>query len=209
MEKDTEEQEKSAEEGGREENKLQEEIKPQKNVPSREECISLLKEVGAQEELIEHGKAVADLALKMCEMYDLHHHEKRCNTALVEAGALLHDIGRVKTHDIAHNIQGSKILREKGYPEELCLIVERHIGAGVDVNEAEKFGLPRRNYIPQRVEEKIVAHADNLIDGTKRIKVQDLIRKLVDKEELKIASRIIRLHNKLSKLCGIEIDEIE
>lgn len=186
----------------------EEEAEPALPTPTQEECLALLTEVGSPQELLDHSKAVADLAQKICDMYDLHN-DKKCDAQIVVAGALLHDIGRVKTHEISHNIEGSKIVKERGYSKELCLIIERHVGAGIDVSEAEELGLPRRNYIPQKFEERIVSHADNLIEGTTRIKVQALIRKLVNQDELKFAARLIRLHNKLSKLCGVELDEIE
>jgi len=186
----------------------EEDDEPVLPTPTPEECLALLTEVGSPQELTDHSKAVADLAQKICDMYDLHN-DKKCDAQIVIAGALLHDIGRVKTHEISHNIEGSKIVKERGYSKELCLIIERHVGAGIDVSEAEELGLPRRNYIPQKLEERIVSHADNLIEGTTRIKVQDLIRKLVNQDELKFAARLIRLHNKLSKLCGVELDEIE
>jgi len=86
--------------------------------PSAEECLGILKEQGAPQELIEHSMAVAELAQKICDMYDLHN-DKKCDSQLVAAGALLHDIGRVKTHDISHNIDGSGILKELGYSKEL------------------------------------------------------------------------------------------
>ncbi len=177
-------------------------------LPSKEESLALLTEVDCPQEVIDHSIAVAELALKICEMYDIHN-EKKCNVELVEAGALLHDIGRVKTHEVSHNIEGSQLLKEKGYPKDLCLVVERHVGAGIDVSETESLGLPERNFIPQKLEERIVAHADNLINGINRIMVESLIKELVDKDQIKIASRVIRLHNKLSKLCGMDLDEIE
>jgi hypothetical protein len=37
------------------------------------------------------------------------------------------------------------------------LSVERHIGAGIPATEAERLGLPKRGYLPQIFEEKIVS----------------------------------------------------
>ncbi len=64
-------------------------------------------------------------------------------------------------------LKGRKIVKQYGYPEEVQNIVERHIGAGITEEESVKLGLPKKSYIPQTIEEKIVAHADNLLSGTK------------------------------------------
>jgi len=55
---------------------------------------------------------------------------------LVSVGALLHDVGRGYTHTIAHGVVGSCIAHRFGFPKEVCLIIERHIGGGIDAEEA-------------------------------------------------------------------------
>jgi uncharacterized protein (TIGR00295 family) len=62
-----------------------------------------------------------------------------------------------------HAVEGAKILRKDGFDERIVKIVERHIGAGLTAKEAKEFGLPERDYIPETIEEKIVAMADNLV----------------------------------------------
>ncbi|MCX6694840.1 MAG: HD domain-containing protein [Candidatus Altiarchaeota archaeon] len=76
----------------------------------------------------------------------------------VETAALLHDIGRCRTHGILHGIEGAKILKD--YPD-YARVCERHVGAGITKEEAVELGLPERDYIPGTIEEKIIAHADN------------------------------------------------
>ncbi len=56
--------------------------------------------------------------------------------------------------------------REHGYLEEVAKIIERHIGAGITVEEAREMGLPPRDYVPSTPEEKIVSYADNLTTGS-------------------------------------------
>ena len=46
-------------------------------------------------------------------------------------------------------------------------IIERHIGAGITAAEAARLGLPKKDYLPLTVEEKIVSYADNLTSGTR------------------------------------------
>jgi len=84
---------------------------------------------------------------------------------LVEAGALLHDIGRSQSHEVDHAVKGAEIARELGLPEKLIHVIERHIGAGIPEEEAKEIGLPDGKYIPFTLEEKIVAYADKLISG--------------------------------------------
>ncbi|NTW65303.1 MAG: HDIG domain-containing protein [Nitrospirae bacterium] len=84
---------------------------------------------------------------------------------LVRLGGLFHDIGRSRSHDIHHAIVGVQIGREMDFPEPLLTIIERHIGAGITANEAERLGLPIKDYLPITPEEKIVSYADNLTKG--------------------------------------------
>lgn len=84
---------------------------------------------------------------------------------LVEAGAALHDIGRAKTHSIAHGQVGADICRGMGLPEEVARIVECHVGAGIPVCECILLGLEPRDCVPRTIEERIVAHADNMVQG--------------------------------------------
>jgi uncharacterized protein len=96
---------------------------------------------------------------------------------LIETGALLHDIGRSKTHTIQHAVVGAEILRNLNFPTEIVNITLKHIGAGLPSDEAEILGLPPGNYMPCTLEEKIVAHADNLINGTKEVDIDYVARK--------------------------------
>lgn len=84
---------------------------------------------------------------------------------LVRLGGLLHDIGRSRSHDIHHALVGVQIGRELGFSDELLTIIERHIGAGITTVEAERLGLPKKDYLPLTPEEKLVSYADNLTKG--------------------------------------------
>jgi uncharacterized protein len=123
----------------------------------------------------------------------------KLDLSLVSIGAMLHDIGRSKTHGIRHAIEGAKIAEERGFSLEVVRIIERHIGAGLNAKEAEKLGLPKKDYIPKTLEEKIVAHADNLVDG-----VDETIKELNGKNK-EAAKKMIKLHKELSDLCGIDL----
>ena len=87
--------------------------------------LKILKQEETPENVIEHSKAVCKKAMKIAANF------KDADKDFIKKGALLHDIGRSKTHGITHAVEGAKIVREYGYPEEVQNIVERHIGAGL------------------------------------------------------------------------------
>ncbi|WP_084600890.1 TIGR00295 family protein [Methanolacinia paynteri] len=128
--------------------------------------IPLLKKSGCPDNVIEHCIAVRDLAMVFARNAPV-------DKELVEKGALLHDIGRCRTHSIAHGQVGAEICRDYGLPEEICRIVETHIGAGLTAEECRREGLKPVDCVPKTLEEKIVAHADNLIKGTKEITIDE------------------------------------
>jgi len=127
---------------------------------------------------------------------------------LVIAGALLHDIGRSKDHTIMHANVGADMAERLGLPRELVSIIRKHIGAGVDILDARSMGLPRRDYMPRTLEEKIVAHADNLVSDNKVVAHSHSVEKLRTKGSNRGADRITALHQELSKLYGKDLDEV-
>lgn len=133
--------------------------------------IEILKKENTPQNVIEHSIAVCKKAFKIAENFP------DANKELIRKGALLHDIGRSRTHGIQHAVEGRKIAREYGYSEDVLNIIERHIGAGITEEEASKLGLFKKSYVPETLEEKIVAHADNLISGTKEVDVDYVIKK--------------------------------
>jgi uncharacterized protein (TIGR00295 family) len=130
------------------------------------------------------------------------------NIQLVEAGALLHDIGRSKTQGIMHGVEGAKIATELGLPLSIVNIIERHLGAGIPLEEAAMLGLPPKDYMPITLEEKIVAHADNLIDNDRKHPIEKEVEKALKKGHTKHAQRLLELHRELSERCGIELNDI-
>ena len=170
-------------------------------IPSPDECLNILKEVGCSEKVIDHCKAVRDVAVKIAR-------KTNADLKLVEAGALLHDIGRSKTHGIRHAVEGAKIAKKIGLPEKIVNIIERHIGAGLSKNEAKKLGLPAKDYIPETLEEKIVCHADNLIDNNKKQNIEVEVERALRKNLKEYALRLVNLHKELSELCGMDLNNI-
>jgi uncharacterized protein/tRNA (cytidine56-2'-O)-methyltransferase len=127
---------------------------------------------------------------------------------LVIAGALLHDIGRSKDHTIMHAVAGADMAECLGLPAELVSVIRKHIGAGIDEQDANEFGLPRYDYIPRTTEEKIVAHADNMVSDNKIVSHTHSVEKLRMKGSHRGADRIDALHKELSKLYGKDLDDV-
>jgi len=171
-------------------------------IPEPKRCIEILKENGCPEAVINHCIAVRDLAVKIAE-------KTNANMKLVEAGALLHDLGRSKTHGITHGVKGANLAKKIGLPQEIINIIERHVGAGIPKEEAIKLGLPGKDYIPLTLEEKIITHADNLIQRGKKQKVEKEVNKALRKGQKNHAKRLLELHRELSAICGTDINDID
>jgi len=170
-------------------------------IPSPDKCIDLLKIAGCSKEVINHCIAVRDIAVKIAKKAD-------ANIELVEAGSLLHDIGRSKIHGLHHAIEGVKIAKKLDLDESIIKIIERHIGAGILSEDTKKLGLPVKDYMPVSLEEKIVCHADNLVNGSKRQPVEIEVEKALTKGLNDYAIRLVNLHKELSEICGIDINKI-
>jgi len=155
--------------------------------------IEILKRLNCPDHLIKHCEAVCKKALKLSSNFD------DIDIELVKTGALLHDIGRSKTNGIDHAIVGVDILRDMGFSDSIANIALRHIGAGIPKEEAIQLGLPPKDYIPLTLEEKIVAHADNLIHWDREVDLDFVIKKWKKKlgEDHPSIKRIIELHREI------------
>ena len=122
----------------------------------------VLIEAGCSPGVIAHCEAVSRTAVNFAERVK----RVTIDRELVRLGGLYHDIGRARSHDIHHALAGVQIGRERGFSELLLSIIERHIGAGITAGEAERLGLPKKDYLPLTPEEKIVSYADNLTKGS-------------------------------------------
>jgi uncharacterized protein len=132
---------------------------------------------------------VRNKAVQLAENFD-----SEIDLDLIKTGSQLHDIGRSRTHGLDHAVEGAKILRELGFAEDVINIVERHIGAGITSHEAKMIGLPDKDYTPQTLEEKIVAHADNLISGDREISLDMVIQKWNLETGHPSVKRLYKLH---------------
>ncbi len=171
-----------------------------KNLPSREQAIRILHESGCSKNVIKHCKAVSELATEIANACK----EKGLNVdlELVEIGALLHDIGRAKTHSVHHAVIGAEMAKSIGMPETIISIIKRHVGGGITEDEAKKLGWPRDVYVPQTLEEKIVCYADKLINGSRRVPIERTIEEFSRKLPQQAIERIKKLHEEMVNLIG-------
>jgi uncharacterized protein len=171
-----------------------------KGLPTKEQAIQLLRENGCSERVIRHCKAVADLAVEIAEACK--ERGLDVDLELVEIGALLHDIGRAKTHTVHHSVIGAEIAKSLGMPENVISIIRRHVGGGITAQEAKRLGWPEDVYVPESIEEKIVSYADKLIEGSHRVPIEKTIRKFSKELPPSAIARIRRLHREIMDLIG-------
>ena len=162
---------------------------------NQKDALHLLHKAGCPPDVIAHARAVAECAREIAERYN-ERHQNHADIELVITGALLHDIGRARSNNIDHAVVGAEIAQALGLDLQIVRIIKRHIGAGILKEEAERLGLPRDDYLPETTEEMIVAHADNLVDDTERISIDERIRRMRKRGfDSDAIDRMIRLHN--------------
>lgn len=168
-------------------------------LPTRKQALQFLRKSGCKENVVRHCEAVAQLATEIAEA--CHENGLDVDLELVQAGALLHDIGRSKTHSVHHAVIGAEIAKTFGLPEPIVSIIERHVGGGITAREARKLGWPRGVYTPQTLEEKIVSYADKLIEGSRRVPIEKTLD-IFSQEFPSAAERIQKLHEEMLTLVG-------
>ncbi|MHB8845144.1 MAG: HDIG domain-containing metalloprotein [Nitrospirota bacterium] len=126
--------------------------------------VDVLIQAGCSADVVAHCRKVSSMALSLADRLRV-----PADRELVRLGGLFHDIGRSRTHAIAHAIAGVEIGRALGFSDQLLKIIERHVGAGITAAEARRLGLPEKDYVPLTREEQLVSYADNLISGEREM----------------------------------------
>lgn len=95
-------------------------------IPTRSECFRLMRKMQMPPHIQRHSLLVAEIALYLAEL--LKQNGARLNSALVEAGALLHDIAKSRSLStgVRHESMGAQLLHEWGYLA-LAAIVQDHV----------------------------------------------------------------------------------
>lgn len=122
--------------------------------------------------LVTHSKMVADKAISIAINYLRKNKNASIDLDFVREAALLHDIGIFLTDSkkifcegafpyISHGYLGSLILQEEGFLPH-AMVAERHVGTGLSKEEVINEGLmlPKKDMLPETIEEKIICLAD-------------------------------------------------
>jgi len=137
----------------------------------RDFALELLKRLKVPYSIRRHSMKVAEKALDIANKIK----KTKVDKDLVEIGALLHDIGRSKTHGFNHALIGGKILRQRGFSEKIARICETHILGGLDKEDVFELKLKVRDsgYLPETLEEKIVCLADKHMAGRREVSIEE------------------------------------
>lgn len=155
--------------------------------------------------LLSHSRSVADLALDIARRKSL-----PLDPADIEAAAMLHDIGIIRTNApgigcygsrpyLTHGAIGADMLRAAGASETYARVAERHTGAGLTAEEIEAFHLPLppdRSYMPETLLERLICYADCFYSkgGDGRRKDLDRVERSMAKFGPAVLSRFRTLH---------------
>lgn len=165
------------------------------NLPTREECLQLLREYKNPENIIEHSLVVAKIANYLAKR--LKEKGEDVDRDLVDRGALLHDIVKFITlnSDARHGKEGYKILMEKGYPA-IALIAKEHA-----LSEILKKGSLKS------WESKIVYYADKRVNNERIVSLEERFKYLRERYG-KSGKEIMDKINKCELPCILLEEEI-
>ncbi|HLC66086.1 MAG TPA: HD domain-containing protein [Candidatus Nanoarchaeia archaeon] len=170
-----------------------------------ERAIALLLKYATADEaitiILAHSRRVAEIALRYARRIP------GIDLNFIECAALLHDIGRFQCppgslQSIQHGMIGAEILRQEGMEERYALICERHIGAGITVEDIQqqRLDLPLRNFSPRTREEKIIAHADNIGKAERELTVSEAVARFTKELGPEYGQRIAQLAKEVEAL---------
>ena len=118
-----------------------------------------MKNAGVSDGDLAHCLKVADKAVEIAQRTGV-----RLDFELVVRGALFHDLGKAKSHEMDHGKIGAELGIALGLPKALTDIMEKHIRGGMTEAEAKELKLPIKDYCLNSIEEKIVIYADRMVD---------------------------------------------
>lgn len=125
--------------------------------------IKMLTDAGMSAEDLDHSLKVAGKALEIGRRITAAS-KTPVDMELVGRGALFHDLGKAKTHEIEHGKIGAEMGAALGLPVAITDIMQKHIRGGLSTEEAMELGLPIRDYTLRTLEERIIIYADRLVD---------------------------------------------
>jgi len=142
-------------------------------IPSRAECLRMLKENGTLENIIAHSVAVTDIAMELGKA--LKARGENVDLKLLEAGALLHDIGKTEglkgghESEISHGDIGADMLKKMGH-HKLAEIARSHMFSKIfELGSLDTW------------EKKLVYYADKRVNHNKRVALNERLDYLINR----------------------------
>ena len=165
---------------------------------------------GMRSYYLPHVESVTRKALAICDKNP----HLQADRALVEAAAMLHDIGicRVFAPDIGcygeafyiqHGILGAEIVRQEGW-DAIAPFCENHIGVGLTETDIvrQRLALPKRDMTPQTIEQKIVTFADKFFSKSQKHLTTPKPIEKIHTSLLKYGTEKIEIFNQWCELFG-------
>ena len=137
-------------------------------IPTKEECLNVMKKYNMLENIVSHSLLVNSVALYLSE--ELNKRGENLNLLKVQAGALLHDITKTRSIETGedHAKTGSVLLKILGY-NSISEIVRQHVIINDTVNLPFVSEIEVVYYADKRVKhEEIVTLEERFNDLRKR-----------------------------------------
>lgn len=172
------------------------------SLPSRKECLQVLKEVGLPRNIIEHSLLVNKVAVFLAKK--LRQAGARVDVALVDRASLLHDVDKHWTLEEGrrHGKLAKNFLLQRGW-RKIAVIAEKHV--------LEKIRRLRS------LEEKIVFYADKRVTRNRIVSVRErfaYLKKRYGKSPRALAKiaffeePVLALEKRLLKKIGLKPSEV-
>lgn len=125
----------------------------ERHIPTREDCLRLMRERQVMEHVVYHSLRVAEVAALLAQ--SLERAGESLSLPLVEAGSLLHDIAKLESLKTRadHAAAGQEMIDALGYAPLLGQVIRHHVR------------LPAEGY-PCPVECEIVNYSDKRVNGS-------------------------------------------
>lgn len=96
------------------------------NLPSVQDCFSIIREMKMMDHIIDHSVMVSNVAV--CLARSVKQVQPEINVPLIRSASLLHDITKTRSFETGevHSETGGIFIRERGFPE-IAEIVRQHV----------------------------------------------------------------------------------
>ena len=162
-------------------------------IPTKEECLNVMKKYNMLENIVSHSLLVNSVALYLSE--ELNKRGENLNLLKVQAGALLHDITKTRSIETGedHANTGSVLLKMLGY-NPISEIVRQHVIINDTVNLPSVSEIEVVYYADKRVKhEEVVTLEERFNDLRKRYattKEKESAINLLEKQSKELEEKI-------------------